>query len=573
MTKCIFWRIIYARYKKGQDLMLFGDNNFDFMYSNFPLSRGVLESYVKHAIDHKKSIKDYKNSYNHASGLVDCIISCIASKDFSFNKNDRRTFKILYLMLRDYAHDNGVYSDEARTAMRVLCEYCGFAPDAIILTDHKPLGRMERLKKRFSKWFGFDDEHDDQEDKIDQMFAEIERQKSREKHDALVAEAEKRRAELQREREEREKARSVKVIHIQEEKQEEEKQQEEKQQQQEITPQVEVQAEPEKKEQEPSVSVQLVQEEISQQTEKKQIKNLAQLHRERKRKEQKRSVKVIHIQEKQNQQKKEPKNHKKTKTVRVVKIEQKTPEKRKFGRFAAISATITGFVALGAAMLFGSHNSADMTSSTVDNNNEPTFKNIYVDQSSHYDNVSTYNMIDSLKKQKSNLDSLMQYRAPSVVKSEQVAQEKQTVQTSEDKDYADAVTDASRSALNILIGAERAQKLYHDICVKVKAGIFNLPDGMSVERVAHAMEMSRIYEGHSVILDALNSDVKLTVEQQKAFNDHIASIGDLGVKLQKRMAKQHNLNQHSRYDKAGKDFQRAHAKNLKQLRQIKNRMR
>ena len=65
----------------------------------------------------------------------------------------------------------------------------------------------------------------------------------------------------------------------------------------------------------------------------------------------------------------------------------------------------------------------------------------------------------------------------------------------------------------------------------------------------------------------------LTVEQQKAFNDHIASIGDLGVKLQKRMAKQHNLSNHSRYSKASKSLQMEHAKNLKQLRQIKNRTR
>lgn len=475
-------------------------NNFIFNYAGFPLTRNDLETYVNHAINHKKSVKDYKSSYNHSSGVVDCIISCIASNDFSFDKDNKHIFKILYTMLRDYAHDNGKYTDEARTAMRILCSHCGFAPDSIVLIDRKPMGRMERLKKRFSKWFGSDDEHDAQEDKIDQMFAEIAQQKSRAKHDALVAEAEKRRAELKKEREKRE-----------------------------------------------------------------QQKHLVKLQQPRK--------KVINrTKSKPKQQKKAP-SRKKTARVPVATIVPVETKKTKHKFFAKISATITGFVALGAAMVLGTQNSADITTSTVNNNSEPTFKNVYVDQSTHYSNVSTYNMIDSLKKQQSDLDSVMQYRMPSVVKSQQQTEEKQIAQTTEDQELANAVTKASRTALDILIGIERAQKLCDKVEAQVKDGIFTLPEGMSVERVAHAMEMSRIYEGNSVILDALKSNVKLTAEQQQAFDDHIASIGDLGVKLQQRMASQHKLNNHSRYDKAAKNLQMAHAKNLKQLRQIKNRTR
>lgn len=470
--------------------MLYNGNNFDFKYASFPLSLDTLEDYARRAIFNKKFVKDSADSYSHSGGVVDCIISSIASNDFSFDKHNKRVFVVLYKMLRDYAHDNGVYSDKARTAMRVLCEYCGFAPDAIILIDRKPLSRMERLKNRFGKWFGFHNEHnehDEQENKIDQMFAETEHQTR--KHDALMTETEKHRAELQREGEEKEQESSAKAQHLKEETRQAEK------------------------------------------------------------------------------------NHKETKTSRIVEIEQKKNENRKFGRFAAISATVTGFVALGATMLFGSHNSANIAASTVDNNKEPTFKNIYVEQSSHYNNVSTYNMIDSLKKQKTNLDSLMQYNIHSIVKSQQQTEEKQIVQTAENKELADVLTKASRTALDILIGSKRAQKLCNKVEAQVKAGIFKLPDGMSVEHVAHAMEMSRIYEGHSVILDALKSNVKLTAEQQHAFNNHIIGIGDLGVKIQQRMMSKQKLNNHSRYDKAKKSLRMAHAKNLKQLRQLKKRMR
>jgi len=126
--------------------------------------------------------------------------------------------------------------------------------------------------------------------------------------------------------------------------------------------------------------------------------------------------------------------------------------------------------------------------------------------------------------------------------------------------------------LDILKGTEGAQKLCDEVRAKFDAGIFKLPEGMSIERVAHAMEMSRVYEGHSIILDALKSDVKLTDAQQKAFNDHIASIGDLGVKLQKRMAEKHKLSHYSHYNKANKSLRAAHAKNLKQLKQAKKHM-
>lgn len=145
--------------------------------------------------------------------------------------------------------------------------------------------------------------------------------------------------------------------------------------------------------------------------------------------------------------------------------------------------------------------------------------------------------------------------------------------TTEEQKTTDAeiakINACCNSSLNILIGEKARNKLYTQIRNQVKNGIFQIPGNMSVERVAHAITMSRIYEGKSIILDALNSKQKLTQEQQKAFVNHIESIGVNGVGLQKRMAAKQKLSSHSKYDTASKSLKVTHAKNLKQLRQMR----
>lgn len=460
------------------------DNNFDFKYAGFWISAYSLENCVNDAIHCKQKL----GLQNYSTHMADSIISCIASQSFNFDKDNKRVFKALYKMLRDYANDNGVYSDEARAAMRALCVHCGFAPDSIVLTNQT--GRFAGFKQKIGKWFGLKEPHDVQEDKIDQLFNAVAQQNNQQ--DVLAAEAEKRiQEEVERKRIEEEKRRA---------------------------------------------------EEVARREEEKRKRIIAE----------------------QEQIKKAQENL----------VAPENPKKTKWTRFAKIGATITGFVALGALMLFNTHDSAQTDNSVQSNDKAPTFKTVNTAQSAHYNNVITYNMADSLQKQKSNLDSVMQYRKTANTQTLQNAgTAKQIVSSLESQAKAEAVTRASRSALNVLIGTKRAQKLCDNIQSKLDAGIFKLPDGMSVERVAHAMQMSRIYEGHSVILDALNSDKPLTVEEQRAFDEHIASIGDLGVKLQKRMATKHKLSKHSRYDNAQKVLKIAHIKNLKQLKQITNRAR
>lgn len=216
---------------------------------------------------------------------------------------------------------------------------------------------------------------------------------------------------------------------------------------------------------------------------------------------------------------------------------------RKKGVLYAMAATITGVVAAGAVMLMGPAKStpdADMGAKPV-----PTFKKVSVADTS-YNMNRVYNIgQNSLKKRNA------------------VATDSLSVQLSK----------TSKSALDVILGVKQANELCRRVQHQIDAGIFTVPNGMSVERVAHAMLMSHIYEGNSIILRALKSALKLTPAQQVEFNRHVAEIGDMGVNLQQRMAAKQKLSKHSYYDRTSAQLQNAHVKNLKRLKQLQKAVR
>lgn len=141
--------------------------------------------------------------------------------------------------------------------------------------------------------------------------------------------------------------------------------------------------------------------------------------------------------------------------------------------------------------------------------------------------------------------------------------------TPELSEHAIKVREYCTSALDIVIGKNARQKLCAEIRNQVDLGIFKIPNDMSVERVAHAMTMSRIYEGKSIILDALKSYNKLTDAQQAEFENYIKEVGERGEKIQKRAAKKQTLTNYSKYDQASKKMQKTHAKNLHELHKMR----
>ena len=486
------------------------NNDYDFRYNNFPISNFTLEGYIDDASHFRQTAKGEFGQYNHAFGVVDSIIDCILSGDFDFRPDNQKVFRTLYRMLRDCGHNNGKYSDNARCAMRKLCEFCGFPADAIQLVDKKPVGRFEKITKKISGWFGAKKQMDPTEDMIDQMFAH-------KKH--------------------------VKP---------------EPQQKNDVAPVIPETHHVEKTQKEQKQPVNMLPKKISKRPIYKKTSNLAVLRANKRRslKEQHNSCSVntpatitivVPSIKKQNQ----PGNVRSTQGIAHA-TDKKIPKlsiKSKISWRSMFASVITGGIIIGSMIFSGDTNKKCSDTKA----NEDSVKALAVATpmaTTHYKSIATYN-----------------------IKKWTGAKQTNSVERNKYKPATDSLsvklTAASRSALNILIGNENAQKLCDDVRSKIDAGIFQLPDGMSIERVAHAMQMSLIYEGHSIILDALNSDVKLTDVQQKAFNDHIASIGDLGVKLQKRMAAKHKLSHNSRYEQADKSLRVEHIKNLKQLKQAK----
>ena len=143
-----------------------------------------------------------------------------------------------------------------------------------------------------------------------------------------------------------------------------------------------------------------------------------------------------------------------------------------------------------------------------------------------------------------------------------VGRTQQTQQQSEEMKNINAYCE---NALNIIIGEQAYLELYKKIKHQVLHKRFKIPEGMSIERIAHAATMSRIYEGKSIVLDALETKVNLTPDQQKMFESHIESIGVRGEKLQKRMSEKQTLSNHSRFDQASHSAQQKHVKNLQKL--------
>jgi len=216
---------------------------------------------------------------------------------------------------------------------------------------------------------------------------------------------------------------------------------------------------------------------------------------------------------------------------------------RKKGGLYAMAATITGVVAAGAVMLMGPAKltpDADMGAKPV-----PTFKKVSVADTSY------------------NMNRVYNIRPNSLKKRNAVVTDSLSVQLSK----------TSKSALDVILGVKQANELCRRVQHQIDAGIFTVPNGMSVERVAHAMLMSHIYEGNSIILRALKSALKLTPAQQVEFNRHVAEIGDMGVNLQQRMAAKQKLSKHSYYDRTSAQLQNAHVKNLKRLKQLQKAVR
>lgn len=413
-----------------------------FIYYNFALSRGTLESYIKNTVSERKHTK-WKNKqlFGYHSPLTNSIIEAIASNNVTFNATDVEMLATVEKLITECGYgQDGIYTETAHLAMQKLCVARGMSPDAITLYDHTLSGQIKRGREKVKSFFGF----------------------------------------------------GKKVV----------------------TPQ-------------PVVQAVLTNTGTAQQNKHQTRKTPESLKQERQ----------AEIQE----------------PIRARKTMAHQPEDNNTNKKTLVGTIIAGAALLGLTALFSADKSRDNS-----NDAQETKKKIVNVASTPKHSMRI--ILNYNTKQ-----TLAFHQAMKPVDMNKIPKSKKSVNSQQ----LAAINDFCDSSLDILMGTKKRDALYKKIQDQVNRGIFAIPAGMSVQRIAHAMEMSRIYEGHSVILDALNSDKKLTAAQQDTFNAHIDGIGIRGEKLQKRMAKKHKLSKHSKFDKSSYAQQRAHIKNLKQLRQMR----
>ena len=129
------------------------------------------------------------------------------------------------------------------------------------------------------------------------------------------------------------------------------------------------------------------------------------------------------------------------------------------------------------------------------------------------------------------------------------------------------------TSLDILLGTEKKNALLSKIQKQIDNNIFQLEQGVSVERFAHAYVMSTVYEGKSIIHNSLAATAALSSNHQQQLTQHILEIGEKGEKLQHKAAQKGKLSNHSKFSSASKTLQQAHITNLKQLKQLRAQQR
>ena len=117
------------------------------------------------------------------------------------------------------------------------------------------------------------------------------------------------------------------------------------------------------------------------------------------------------------------------------------------------------------------------------------------------------------------------------------------------------------------------QAMYKNIEAQQEAGIFVMPENISVERFAFTHLMYKAHGLNSPLEAAINGKQKISAEQQKAIAEaiQIADTNGAGVKrlafsISKRMGRE--LSNHSAYDHASKEMKQQYINNIRAVKSL-----
>ena len=134
----------------------------------------------------------------------------------------------------------------------------------------------------------------------------------------------------------------------------------------------------------------------------------------------------------------------------------------------------------------------------------------------------------------------------------------------------------TKSELHAADAKVNLQDLQKQITAQAKAGIFTMPENISVERFAYTHIMYKAYGLQSPLDAAINSQTKITTEQQRAVEEAI-KIADKDGKGVRRLAAMESkrmgrkLGSYSAYDHASKQVQHNYVAAVNSVKQMNQR--
>ena len=181
---------------------------------------------------------------------------------------------------------------------------------------------------------------------------------------------------------------------------------------------------------------------------------------------------------------------------------------------------------------------------------------------------------------KSRLDTIKEIEANKKAYRQQIATQTSKSDTVANQPYIQTLShnDSIRNEPYISsLELHHAEHLIKTVENQLAKGIFKAEKGLTKERIAHAYLMCQIYaqydrDGTKIVLDAVNSQKRLTPSQQTAFTNYILyGVGEGGIKLQTLSIKKGNKNRNSAFNRASKQQQQRHIKTLQDVRRINGR--
>lgn len=123
-------------------------------YMNFTLYKSDLIHYIDAAEKDKNHYRDPDRLDYYIDRVVDSFIGALSDNQFEYDTTDEQVCDVIERLIKEYGCDeNGVYSEDAKRALRNVYQYSGLNPENAILTNRQPKPDWRDSYNNFKKTF------------------------------------------------------------------------------------------------------------------------------------------------------------------------------------------------------------------------------------------------------------------------------------------------------------------------------------------------------------------------------------------------------------------------------------